>query len=80
LLAEQGQLCSLSDAQAAIVAHLDKAFGQDMMQEAMEELFGGQSTGTCLARIRGTVAKGDLINLHFDEAAVADSDPKDIGG
>jgi hypothetical protein len=45
LLAELSQLCTLSDAQEAIVAHLDKAFGQDMLQEAMDELFSGQGTG-----------------------------------
>jgi hypothetical protein len=40
LLAERGQLRALRDAQEAVVAHLDKAFGQDMLQEAMDELFG----------------------------------------
>ena len=79
-MAELSQLCTLSNTQEAIVAHLDKAFGQDMLQEAMDELLGGQGTGARLARIRSAVAERDLIVLHFQEAAVADGDPKDVRG
>jgi hypothetical protein len=39
LLPERHQRGALRDAQEAIVAHLDEAFGQHMLQEAMDELF-----------------------------------------
>ena len=63
LLPEGRQLRALPGTQEAIVAHLDKAFGQDRLQEAMDELLHRQGAEFGLAGPRGAIAKGDLLVL-----------------
>ena len=55
-----------------------------MLQEAMDECFGGECTQFGLARVRRPVAKGHRRNkfrvvFEFDQAAVADRYSKNIG-
>ena len=66
-------------AKEAIIAHLDKALGQDVLQKAVNESLSGQRTELGLAGV-GFVTEGDLIILHPDDAAVAEGDTKDVGG
>ena len=63
----------------AIIAHLDKALGQDVLQETVDEFLGGQRAELGLAGV-GFVAEGDLVVLDLDDAAIAEGDAKDVGG
>jgi hypothetical protein len=65
----------------AIIAHLDKARGQDMLhaKRAVDEFLGGQRAELGLTRV-GFVTKRDLVVLHLDDAVVAEGDAKDVGG
>jgi hypothetical protein len=63
----------------AIIAHLDKAFGQDMLKEAVDEFLDGQGAELGLAGV-GLVTEGDLVVLDLDDAAIAESDTKDVRG
>ena len=65
-------------AEEAIVAHLDKALGQDVLKETMDEFLGGQRAEPGLTRV-GCVAEGDLVILHVHDAAIAEGDAKDVG-
>jgi hypothetical protein len=56
----------------AIVADFDKAPGQDALEEAADELLGGQGTGFELAGVGGAVAEGRLAIGQFQDAVVAD--------
>jgi len=63
----------------AIVTHLDKAFGQNVLQETVNEFLGGERAEPGVTGV-GFVAKGDLIILHLDDTAVAEGDAKDVRG
>jgi hypothetical protein len=63
----------------AIVADLDKALGQNVLKETVNELFGGECTELGLAGAGGAVLESDLAVFHFDDAAVAESNAKDVG-
>jgi hypothetical protein len=66
-------------AEEAVIPDLNKAFGQNMLQETPDELFGGDSTVPGCPGVRVLVAKGHLIIFHFQDAIVTDRNPKDIG-
>jgi len=63
----------------AIIAHLDQALGQDVLQETRDELVGGQRAELGLAGI-GCITVRDLVVLHLDDAAVAEGNAKDVRG
>ena len=42
LLAQRGQARTLARSEETVVADFDEAFGKDMLQKAVEKLFGGQ--------------------------------------
>jgi len=70
-------------AKEAIITHLDKALGQDMLKKAVNESPGGQRAELGLAGV-GVVAEGDLVILDLvvlntDDAAIAEGDAKDVG-
>ena len=71
---------TLARAEEAVIANLLKAFGQDMLQEAADELLGGEGAGFPVAGGAVTVAKGDLALLEFEDTVVGESDPEDIRG
>ena len=64
----------------AVVADLDKVFGQNVLKETVNELFGGQGAELGLAGAGGAITESDLIIFHLDEAAVAEGNAKDVGG
>ena len=66
-------------AKEAIITHLDKALGQDMLKKAVNESPGGQRAELGLAGV-GVVAEGDLVILDLDDAAIAEGNAKDVGG
>jgi hypothetical protein len=69
---------ALGGAKETEIAHLDKAPGQDVLEEAVDELFGGECAELELSSIGRAVAKGDLVVFELDQAAVADGDPEDV--
>ena len=80
LLAQSKQAFAAAGCKEAKVTHLDEAFRQHMLQEAVDEFFGGECAQLELAGVRGTVAKGHLVVFQLDQAAVADGYPENIGG
>ena len=71
---------AIAVAEEAIIPDLDKASGQDVLQETTDELFGTDGAVPGFSSVRVFVAKGDLIVFHFQDAIVADGHAKDIGG
>lgn len=77
--AEGSQEKSLRGAEETEIADLDEASGQDVLEEAVDELFGREGAIGVLAGSGRAVAKSDLVVFEFDEAAVGDGDPEDVG-
>jgi hypothetical protein len=75
---EGSQEQALGGAEEAEIAHLHKAPGQDVLEEAMDELLGGESAELELVGSGRAVAKGNLVVFEFDQTAVADGDPEDV--
>ena len=79
-LGAQGrELLTVGGTEEAIVTYLDETFGQDMLQEAVDEFLGGQRAEFGLARV-GLVTECDLVVLDLDDATVAEGDTKNVGG
>jgi hypothetical protein len=64
----------------AEVAHLHKALWEDVLQETVDELIGGESAEFELAGVGRAIAEGDLVVLKLDEAAVGEGDAEDVRG
>jgi len=79
-LAQGGQLLTVSWAKQTVIAHLDEAFGEDVLQKAVDELLSRQGAELGFPGARSAVAEGDLIILDFHETAVTDRDAKDVRG
>src|SRR5512138_1582686 len=77
-LLQRNQPGPLGGGEEAIVADLDKAFGQDMLQEAVDELFCRQGATFFSASLGGAVAKRDPVGLQLEEAVVAQGNPENI--
>ncbi len=73
-----GQIQALGGAEETEIAHLHKALGQDVLEKAVDELFGGEGAELELAGIRRAVAKGDLVVFELDQTAVTDGDPENV--
>ena len=64
-----------------VVAHLGQAAGQDVFEEAADELLGGQRHGAHLVAVVVAIAEADLtVVVETVETAVADGDAEDIAG
>ena len=74
-----GQSFAIAWRQQPVVAHLDKAFGQDMLQEALHERFGKQRTGSHSFGLAILIAEGDVTILQLEDAFVVQGDAEDIG-
>ena len=61
LSAEGRELVTVGGTKDAIVAHLDKAFGQYMLQKTVTELFGGQRAELGLPCAGDAIPEGDLV-------------------
>ncbi len=78
---------AMRGAEEAAISDIDKAFGQHvlprggaLLQEATDELLGGDSAVPVFPGVGVFVAKGDLIIGQFQDAVVADGHPPDVGG
>jgi hypothetical protein len=72
---EGSQEQALRRAEEAAIADLDETPGQDVLEKAVNEVFGGEGAELDLAGIERAVAKGDLVVFEYYQAAVADSIP-----
>jgi hypothetical protein len=79
LLANDGQLLPATRTQEAVVAHLHKASGQNLLQKAVDEFLGRQGAEGEFPCVRSTIAKGHLPVGQLEDALVADRHPKDVG-
>jgi len=77
-LANGSQPLPTTRAQEAIAARFNKAFGQDMLQEAADELLSWKRAHSEFAGFGGAVAKRHLSIGQFQNAVVADGDAKDV--
>jgi hypothetical protein len=73
------QPMTLARAEETVVADLLKTFGQDVLQEATDELLGGEGAGFPAAGGAVTVAERDLTLLKFKDTPIGEGDAKNIG-
>ena len=73
------QPITLARAEETVVADLLKTFGQDVLQEATDELLGGEGAGLPAAGGAVTVAERDLTLLKFKDTPIGEGDAKNIG-
>ena len=79
LSAQCSEMLTKGRTEKAIVTYLDETFGQDVLQETLDELVGGQRAEFGLARV-GLVTERDLVVLDLDDTPVAEGDAKDVRG
>ena len=77
-LAESGEALPVTGAEEAKVTHFNKTFGQDVLEEAADELLGVEGTGSESAGVGGAIVEGNLAVVQSEDAAAADSDAKDV--
>ena len=66
--------------QKAAVTDLEKASGQDMLEESAEQLQGVEIGRAWAGTAECTGGEGDGAVLERDDAAVGDGDLEDLGG
>jgi hypothetical protein len=71
---------TLSRTEQAIIADLLKTLGQDVLKEAMDELFDWQGSGFRMAGSRVWVAESDMGLAQLEQPVVAEGDAEDVGG
>ena len=71
---------TMSGAKQAVVTDLDEAIGEDVLEEATDELLGGD--GAALELVSGGVfvRESDLAMMQLAEAVVTEGDTKDVRG
>jgi len=69
---------SVGGGQQAVVTGFDEAFGQDVLKEAADKLFGGDGRESCPICGRVLVGECDLAIFEREDAAIADGDAKDV--
>ena len=70
----------MSGAEQTVVTDLDEAWREDVLQEAPDELFSGDSATLELVRGRFLVSESDLALMQLAQTVVTESDAKDIRG
>jgi hypothetical protein len=63
--AQGGQAEVVGVSEEAEVAHLDEAFWEDVLEETVDELFGGESAELELAGVGRAIAEGNLVVLEL---------------
>ena len=64
----------------AVGADFDKALGQHVLEEAPDEILGGQSQVAQLLRTVVAIAKGDVPGFDRFQSAVGEGNPEDVAG
>src|SRR5260370_13057618 len=70
----------MSGAKQDEVTDLDEAIGEDVLEEAADELFGGEGAVLELVGGRLFVGESDVTIFQLTEAVVAEGDAKDVRG
>jgi hypothetical protein len=63
---------AITVAEEAVTSDLDKALGQDVLQETTDEFLGSDDVVPGFSGVRVFVAKGHAIISHIQDAIVAD--------
>ena len=71
MLLKKRQSCPPGGTEKAIIPDFDKAFGQDVLQEAAHELEGSQGAAFDFTGLGIFVAKGDLSIFQFENELIA---------
>ena len=79
LLPERGDHFSQGGAEEAIITDLDEAFGQNMLQEAMNEIFSTQRARSFHSGLRVPITKRDLVVFQLQDAVIANGHSEDVG-
>ena len=80
LLANGGEAWTQGRSKEAVVAHLDKALGQDVLQETVDELLSRERAEGRALGVGGTVTERDPTVLEFEDAGIGDGDAEDVRG
>ena len=70
----------MSGTKQAIVTDLDEPIGEDVLEEATNELFGSEGATLELVSGRLFVSEGDLTIMQLAEAVVTEGHAKDVRG
>jgi hypothetical protein len=79
-VAERVQASSPGRGEETIVADLHEVFGQDMLQETMDELMGSQGATFFSTGLSVAIAKRDTVILQLEETVVAEGDAENVRG
>jgi hypothetical protein len=77
-VAESGQASAQGGGEETIVTDLHEVFGQDMLQETMDELMSPQGTTFFRTGLGVAIAKGHTILFQLEQAVVAEGDAEDV--
>lgn len=69
---------ALGGAEQAVVTDLDEPIGEHVLEEATDELFGGESATLELISGRFFVRESDRALLQLKDAVIAESHAKDV--
>ena len=77
-MAERVQASSPGRGEETIVADLHEVFGQDMLQEAMDELMSSEGAMFFRTGLGVAITKGHTVILELEETVVAEGNTKDV--
>jgi hypothetical protein len=80
VLAHGCQASTSGSREETIVADLHEVFGQNMLQETMNELECAQGTTFFSPGLRVTIAKCHTVTFQLEEPVVANRDAENVGG
>ncbi len=69
---------AIPGAEDAVISNLDETFGQNMLQEAANELLSTEGADPDLTCAGLSVAEGDLTMGQLENALVADGHSEDV--
>ena len=71
---------TLGGAEQTVVADFEEALGEDVLEEAANELCGGDGAVSKLVSGRLFIGESDVALFQLTEAVVADRDTEDVRG
>jgi hypothetical protein len=74
------ELLALLGTEEAVVAHLLETVGQDMLEEAADEVWGREGGKFLPFGLAVLITKSDLAVFEFEDPVVAEGHAEDIGG
>jgi len=77
-VSESSQTSPQSGGEETIVADRHEVFGQDMLQETVDELLRAQGTTFLDTSLSVAIAKGHAVILQLEETVVANGDAENV--